>query len=196
MFDLWVNPQTNGFHEFINCSLFCCRWIVYSWRRSTATDGWCKDNTSKDPFSQCENLQNLQGIHIQVKSEYVGTLTTSEVMTRMQSDKHNNMYNVAASLKHVNTGLLARLAHAETSPPFIQKSYGGRPIPQMSKCRCKLQIVVWLDRTFRHFFGSLQVPQQRTTRNTGDRNNSPPHIVIVIVGANVGALLVLSSPSR
>ena len=59
----------------------------------------CEDNTSKDPFSQCENLQNLQGIHIQVKSEYVGTLTTSEVMTRMQSDKHNNMFNVAANLK-------------------------------------------------------------------------------------------------
>ena len=34
----------------------------------------CKVNTSKDPFSQCENLQNLQGIHIQVKSEYVGTI--------------------------------------------------------------------------------------------------------------------------
>ena len=33
----------------------------------------CKDNTSKDPFSHCENLQNLQGIYIQVKSEYVGT---------------------------------------------------------------------------------------------------------------------------
>ena len=29
--DLWVNPQTKGFHEFI---LFCDRWIVYSWRRS------------------------------------------------------------------------------------------------------------------------------------------------------------------
>ena len=53
--------------------------------------------------TMCENLQNLQGIHIQVKSEYVGTLTTSEVMTRMQSDKHNNMFNVAANLKHVET---------------------------------------------------------------------------------------------
>ena len=59
--------------------------------------------TSKDPFSQCENLQNLQGIHIEVKNEYVGTLITSEVMTRMQSDKHNNMFNVAANLKHVET---------------------------------------------------------------------------------------------
>ena len=28
----------------------------------------CKDNTSKDPFSQCEQLQ---GIHIQVENEYV-----------------------------------------------------------------------------------------------------------------------------
>ena len=36
--------------------------------------GKCKDNTSKDPFWKCENLQNLQGIHIQVKSEYVGTI--------------------------------------------------------------------------------------------------------------------------
>ena len=34
----------------------------------------CKDTTSKDTFSQCENLQHLQGIHIQVKSEYVGTI--------------------------------------------------------------------------------------------------------------------------
>ena len=67
------------------------------------THRFCKDNTSKDPFSQCETLQNLQGIHIQVKSENVGTLTTSEVMTRMQSDKHYNMFNVAANLKHVNT---------------------------------------------------------------------------------------------
>ena len=59
----------------------------------------CKDNTSKDPFSQCEQLQR---IHTQVKSEYVGTLST-ELVTRMQSDKHNNMFNVAANLKHANT---------------------------------------------------------------------------------------------
>ena len=61
---------------------------------------FCKDNTSKDPFSQREQLQ---GIHIQVKSEYVGTLTTIELVTRKQSDKHNNMFNVAANLKHVST---------------------------------------------------------------------------------------------
>ena len=60
----------------------------------------CKDNTSKDPFSQCEQLQE---IHIQVQSEYVGTLTTLELVTRMQSDKHNIMFNVATNLKHVET---------------------------------------------------------------------------------------------
>ena len=31
----------------------------------TVNDGVCKDNTSKDPFSQCENLQ---GIRVQVKN--------------------------------------------------------------------------------------------------------------------------------
>ena len=63
--------------------------------RSTVT-GCVKDNTSKDPFSQCEQLQ---GIHIQVKSEYVGTFTTIELVTRKQSDKQNNMFNVAANLE-------------------------------------------------------------------------------------------------
>ena len=52
---------------------------------------FCKDNTSKDPFSQCEQLH---GIHIQVKSELVGTSTTIELMTRKQSHKHNNMFYV------------------------------------------------------------------------------------------------------
>ena len=33
----------------------------------------------------------------------MGTLTTIELVTRMQSDKHNNMFNVAANLKHVRT---------------------------------------------------------------------------------------------
>ena len=77
--------------------------VVHLIHESNAVDLYCKDNTSKDPFSQCENLQNLQGIHVQVKSEYVGTLITSELMTRTQSDKHNNMFNVAANLKHVET---------------------------------------------------------------------------------------------
>ena len=76
------NLRRMAFTNLLYCSLFCCNWIVYSWRRSTATDGKCKDNTTKDPFSQCENPQNLQGIHIQVKSECVGTLRTTELMTQ------------------------------------------------------------------------------------------------------------------
>ena len=33
--------------------LFCYRWIVYSWRRSTVTDGECKYHTSNDVFLRC-----------------------------------------------------------------------------------------------------------------------------------------------
>ena len=34
--------------------LFCYRWIVYSWRRSTVTDGVCKYHTSNDVFLRCK----------------------------------------------------------------------------------------------------------------------------------------------
>ena len=65
------------------------------------------DNVKTTPQkTRCRSvriLENLQRIHVQVKNEYVGRLTTSELMTRMQSDKHNNMFNVAANLKHVET---------------------------------------------------------------------------------------------
>ena len=44
------------FHEF---NLFCYRLIVYSWRRSTVTDGVCTDNTSNDPFSRCTSVQEF-----------------------------------------------------------------------------------------------------------------------------------------
>ena len=61
----WVNGTTrflqylarifeNDFHEF---NLFCYRLIVYSWRRSTVTDGRCEDNTSNDPFSRWKSVQ-------------------------------------------------------------------------------------------------------------------------------------------
>ena len=63
VFDLWVKPQTNGLHEF---TLLFSILLQIDRLQLTAV------NCSKDPFSQCENLQNLQGIHIQVKSEYVG----------------------------------------------------------------------------------------------------------------------------
>ena len=72
--EFWRKPQTNGFPEFILLLS-----ILLQIDRSQLTAVYCnrrvcKDNTSKDPFSQCENLQNLQGLHIQVKSEYVGTI--------------------------------------------------------------------------------------------------------------------------
>ena len=60
VFDLKVKPQTNGFHEFILLFSILLQidrlqlTAVYCNRRE------CKDNTSKDPFSQCEQLQ---GIH-------------------------------------------------------------------------------------------------------------------------------------
>ena len=58
----WVNGATRclqhlasffekNFHEF---NLLCYRWIVYSWRRSTVTDGGCKYRTSNDVFSGCK----------------------------------------------------------------------------------------------------------------------------------------------
>ena len=43
--------------DFLAFNLLCYRWIVYSWRRSTVTDGGCKHNTSNDPFSRCKNVQ-------------------------------------------------------------------------------------------------------------------------------------------
>ena len=48
---LWRKTSEDGFQEF---DLFCYRWTVYSWRRSTETDGRCTDNTSNDPFSRCK----------------------------------------------------------------------------------------------------------------------------------------------
>ena len=44
---IWIKPQPS---DLLTIFLFCCSWIVYSWRRSTVTDGWCKDNTSQDHF--------------------------------------------------------------------------------------------------------------------------------------------------
>ena len=51
---IWKDSSGQYFLEF---NLICNRWIVYSWRRSTVTDGWCKHNTSNDPFSRCKSVQ-------------------------------------------------------------------------------------------------------------------------------------------
>ena len=64
----------------------------------------CKDNTSKDTFfAVVNNYKESQEIHIQVKNEYVGTLTTNEINDTKQNNKHDNMFNVDANLKHVHT---------------------------------------------------------------------------------------------
>ena len=76
--DLWRKSQTNGFHEFI---LFWCRLIVYSWRRSTVTDGSVKTTPQKTRF---RSVNNWQGIQVQVKVNKWGTLMTTEMMTRMR----------------------------------------------------------------------------------------------------------------
>ena len=44
---------------FSRIQLFCYRWIVYSWRRSTVTDGGCKYNTSNDMFSRCKSVHKM-----------------------------------------------------------------------------------------------------------------------------------------
>ena len=47
-------------------------------------------------------MNNYRKIHVQVKSEYVGTLVTTELNDTKQNNKHN-MFNVDANLKHVET---------------------------------------------------------------------------------------------
>ena len=58
---------------------FCCSWIVYSWRQSAATDGWCKDNTSQDHFRSV-NLYKEFAYRSEI--ELIGTATTIELLTR------------------------------------------------------------------------------------------------------------------
>ena len=59
------------------------------------SDELLKDNTSKDPFSQCEQLQ---GIHTSAKSIYENIDDDGNDGTNTQSNKHNNMLNVDATL--------------------------------------------------------------------------------------------------
>ena len=64
----------NGFHEFNLC---CYRWIVYSWRRSTVTDGRCKDNTSMTRFGDAKVCNNLVTDEIddhRIQSDYKCTI--------------------------------------------------------------------------------------------------------------------------
>ena len=62
----------------------------------------CKDSTSKDPFSQCKQLQGITNSHT-CEKWIRGNTDYDWINDTKQSDKHNNMFNVAANLKHVNT---------------------------------------------------------------------------------------------
>ena len=79
--------------------LLCYRWIVYSWRRSTVTDGWCKYNISNDPFSRCK----CATIWLQMKltmTEY--NLTTS---AQVDCEIQKELYLVGTGNKlHVEIG--------------------------------------------------------------------------------------------
>ena len=54
-------------------------------------------------FRSVNNYKALQEIHIDVKSEYVGTLTTIELMTQSRTTSTTTCVNVDANLKHVHT---------------------------------------------------------------------------------------------
>ena len=77
----WVNGTTRclqylaSFFEtdFRDFNLLCHRLIVYNWRRSTVTDGGCKDDTSNDPFSRWKSVQQLATDEIddhKIQSDY------------------------------------------------------------------------------------------------------------------------------
>ena len=60
---LCIKPQTSDFHDFFLFSIL----LQLDRLQLTAVccNRGCKDDTSKDPFSQCESLQ---GIRVQVKN--------------------------------------------------------------------------------------------------------------------------------
>ena len=67
----------------------------------STSDELFKDNTSsKDPFPQCEQLQ---GIHTQVQSPYVGTLTMTVIMARIRRATSTRTCWTLTLPQHVNT---------------------------------------------------------------------------------------------
>ena len=54
----WMQYLERFFGTRLSLIQFLCyRWIVYSWRRSTVTDGVCQYITLNDPFSRCISVQ-------------------------------------------------------------------------------------------------------------------------------------------
>ena len=83
------------FHEF---KLLCDSWIVYSWRRSTVTDGRCKANTSNYPFSRCRSVQQF-GLQMKLTiTEY--SLTTSAHLDCKNSRGKNPAFGIASAWRN------------------------------------------------------------------------------------------------
>ena len=64
VFGLWIQPQTCDFHDCSSYFVAVGSFTVDGGLLQPT--GGCKDNTSQDPLSQCEQLQ---GIFVQVKIE-------------------------------------------------------------------------------------------------------------------------------
>ena len=63
----------------------------------------CKDNTSKDPFSQCEQLQGTTRDSHAGEKWIRGNIDDDRINDTKQNNKHNNMFDVDANVKHVHT---------------------------------------------------------------------------------------------
>ena len=86
VFGLWIKPQTNDFHEFVFIVL--CFVAIGSFTADGGLlqqAGGVKTTPQKTRFRSVNNYKELQGIHIQVKSEHVGTLTMTELMTQSRT---------------------------------------------------------------------------------------------------------------
>ena len=62
-----------------------------------------KTTPQKTRFRSVNNYKELQGIHIQVKKWIRGNTDEDWINDAKQNDKHNNIFNVDANLKHVQT---------------------------------------------------------------------------------------------
>ena len=85
---IWQNSSEKNFHEF---NLFCYRLIVYSRRRSTVTDGWCKYHTSNDPVFAMQKYAII-GYRKELTITEYSLTTSTKVNCKIQ--KERNLYLV------------------------------------------------------------------------------------------------------
>ena len=78
---------------FSGIQFICYRWIVYSWRRSTVTDGGCQDNTSNTRFRDVQQAIIMTTVWIdddETKSDYNQEENLDYVHVVTPSDKTPN----------------------------------------------------------------------------------------------------------